>query len=434
MTEQSTLSESVERKSDELEKWEEVPFSSLVSEMRNGMYKKKDFYGEGCQIVKMGELFEEDFITNDSSMDRLELTDNELEKHGLQPGDLLFARRSYVREGAGKCSIVADLNEPLVPESSIIKAQLNEDVVDPRFYAYYFQSPQGEAKMAQIVRQTAVSGIAQSDLKEIQVANPPKEVQERIADNIELFDEKIRINWELNKTLEGIVRTAFRSWFVDFDRHSEHKESEIGKIPDGWRVGTLGELMEKVTDSVDADEVPDSEPYIGLKHMPEGSISLDTWGEAEEVSSRKYRFRRGQILFGRLRPYFCKVGVAPLEGISSTDIQIIVPKQGDVWEEFLVCYLSNQEFINYCEKVSTGTRMPRVGWDDMCDYSITIPPEDRLQEFHKFASPIIEEMTRNIHESRKLQSVRNSLLPKLISGDIKARDITLGGKRGSSEG
>ena len=166
--------------------------------------------------------------------------------------------------------------------------------------------------------------------------------------------------------------------------------------------------------------MPDSTPYLGLKHMPEGSVSLDNWGQAKEVSSTKYKYERGDILFGRLRPYFCKVGIAPTNGVSSTDIQIIAPKDESFWREFILCWLSDSEFIDYCEKVSTGTRMPRVGWKDMCEYNIPIPPTESVLRFSRCARPMIERIVENIHQSNRLRSVRETLLPKLISGELRA--------------
>src|ERR1035437_1670404 len=100
--------------------WTVVEFSEvLVNGTRNGVYKPKEFHGSGVKIVNMGELFAYPRL-HDVPMNRLELADTELEKASLQPGDLLFARRSLVAEGADKCSIVMELTEPTTFESSII--------------------------------------------------------------------------------------------------------------------------------------------------------------------------------------------------------------------------------------------------------------------------------------------------------------------------
>ena len=119
--------------------WETVPFSNIYSiPSRNGLYKSKDFHGSGCKVVNMGELFGFDFISA-QTMKRIELTDVEKEKYLITDGDLLFARRSVVEEGSGKCSLVVNPVEPTVFESSIIRVRLDQSKVLPRFYYYYFK-------------------------------------------------------------------------------------------------------------------------------------------------------------------------------------------------------------------------------------------------------------------------------------------------------
>ena len=124
--------------------WPEVPFSDvLLNGTRNGIYKKKEFHGSGVKIVNMGELFANSRLFS-ISMKRVELTSKEKEKSCLQRGDLLFARRSLVAEGAGKCSIVMEIDEPTTFESSIIRARPDSDKLDSLFAYYLFSSPHGK--------------------------------------------------------------------------------------------------------------------------------------------------------------------------------------------------------------------------------------------------------------------------------------------------
>ena len=98
--------------------------------------------------------------------------------------------------------------------------------------------------------------------------------------------------------------------------------------------------------------------------MPRRCIALSEWDNGEGLASSKFRFWEGDILFGKLRPYFHKVGVAPLDGVCSTDIVVVSPKSDD-WFGFLLGYLSSSEFIDYTDAASTGTRMPRTNWTDV---------------------------------------------------------------------
>ena len=114
-----------------------IPLRDLLIEpVRNGVYKPKEFHGRGCKIVNMGELFAHSRLF-DVEMKRIELTEKELEKSTIQTGDLLFARRSLVASGAGKCTIVKHVNEPTTFESSIIRARPNKRRASSD-YLYYF--------------------------------------------------------------------------------------------------------------------------------------------------------------------------------------------------------------------------------------------------------------------------------------------------------
>jgi len=157
-------------------------FKELLTEpVRNGIYKSKEFHGRGCKIVNMGELFEFPRLSN-VPMKRVELSEKEMGKSLLQSGDLLFARRSLVASGAGRCSIVREVIEPTTFESSIIRARPNPDIVSSEFLYYFFSSPVGRERMRTILRQVAVSGITGSDLMELDVECPDIKTQKSIAE------------------------------------------------------------------------------------------------------------------------------------------------------------------------------------------------------------------------------------------------------------
>src|SRR5690606_8672078 len=97
-------------------------------------------------------------------------------------------------------------------------------------------------------------------------------------------------------------------------------------------------------------------PYIGLEHMPQRSVALGAWGAASDAQSQKSRFRKGQILFGKLRPYFHKVGVAPVDGLCSTDI-VVVESIDTAYSSFCLGHMSSDKFVAYTNAGSDGTRM-----------------------------------------------------------------------------
>src|SRR5690606_31114628 len=172
-------------------------------------------------------------------------TDRDLRTATLEPGDLLFARRSYVLEGSGKCSLVRQLSEPTTFESSVIRARPDTSKVVPRFLFYFFKSPQGRARVASIATRSAVSGLRGSDLAQLPVPVPDLAIQERIASVLAAYDELIENNLRRIQILEEMAKAVYREWFVNFrfpgHEHVDLVDSPLGPIPEGWEVGALGE-------------------------------------------------------------------------------------------------------------------------------------------------------------------------------------------------
>ena len=242
----------------------------------------------------------------------------------------------------------------------------------------------------------------------------------------------------MNATLEAMARALFKDWFVDFGPTRAKMEGrapdlpprlaalfpdrldEQGK-PEGWELGTLADVADSPRRGVSPADAGEDTPYIGLEHMPRRSIALSEWEGAGKVSSNKSVFKKGEFLFGKLRPYFHKVGFAPLDGICSTDIVVVVPRSPK-WGAFTLACLSSNEFVNYTDQTSTGTKMPRTSWKTMGRYKVCLPSEQIACAFQSIAQPLLDRISTNIHESRTLAALRDTLLPKLISGEVRVKD------------
>ena len=271
---------------------------------------------------------------------------------------------------------------------------------------------------------------------------PPFPVQREIARVLGSLDDKIELNRRMNETLEAMARALFNSWFVDFDPVRAKMEgrdtglskpiadlfpdrlveSELSLIPKGWRAGRLADIATASRRNVDPASLDDKTPYIGLEHMPRRSIALTAWEGIGKVTSNKSAFKKGEVLFGKLRPYFHKVGIAPINGVCSTDIVVITSKAME-WSAFVLLCASSIEFVNYTNQSSTGTKMPRTNWKTMGDYRICLPVAPVARAFQDAVQPVHEQIVANVHESHTLAALRDALLPKLISGEIRLRDV-----------
>jgi type I restriction enzyme S subunit len=288
---------------------------------------------------------------------------------------------------------------------------------------------------------SAIPSTSREAFYSLPVRVPPPDEQRAIAHILGTLDDKIELNRRMNETLEAMARALFKSWFVDFDPVRAKAEgrdpglpkpiadlfpdrlvaSELGEIPQGWRVGTIGDVAVNPRRSVQPEAIEVATPYIGLEHMPRGCISLAEWGHPEELGSNKFVFHHGEILFGKLRPYFHKVGVAPVDGVCSTDILVLTPKEHE-WFGFLLGHVSSVDFVNHTDASSTGTKMPRTNWQDMARYEVALPPKPLVTAFTEQIRTLVERIIANVHECRTLAALRDTLLPKLLSGEIRVKE------------
>jgi len=333
---------------------------------------------------------------------------------------------------------VAVMGRPMATSQDFVNWVCSE-ALDHRFLKYVLLAER--SAFLRFASGTTHQTIYFPEVKAFHVCLPPLGEQRAIAHILGALDDKIELNRRMNETLEAMARALFKSWFVDFDPvrakaqgrdpglpkpiadlfPARLVDSELGEIPEGWEVGTLGDVAKHPRSSVQPDNIEPDVPYIALEHMPKRCIALSDWGVAEGLESNKFEFKKGDILFGKLRPYFHKVGVAPVDGICSTDIVVVAPKEPH-WFAFVLGLVSSDEFVEYTNAGSTGTKMPRTSWTDMARYELVRPPKPIAASFTKMMRPSVERIVAGIHESRTLAALRDSLLPKLISGALRVED------------
>lgn len=295
-----------------------------------------------------------------------------------------------------------------------------KDMLDPQYLKYYLVSPEMQSYMLGLSAVGATrNALTKGMIESFEIPAPSIDEQRNIARILGALDAKIDLNRRMNETLEHIARAIFKRWFIDFEFPGHEKARFVDGLPEGWRSGTLGEIADNPRRGIDPERIVMSTPYIGLEHMPRRCISLSDWGCADDLESNKFTFKRGEILFGKLRPYFHKVGIAPIDGVCSTDILVVVPKAPE-WFGLVFSQVISDDFINYATATSTGTKMPRTNWQDMARYEIALPPKVVAVDFTAEIQSLIDKITTNIHESRVLSNIRDTLLPKLMSGEIRA--------------
>jgi len=350
-------------------------------------------------------------------------------------GDLVFPHRGAI----GEVGIVREGRYFL--STSLMKLTVDKRRVDPRWLYYFFRSAQGRAELTLNASQVGTPGIARplNSLRSVRLRLPPLHEQRGIADTLDCLNDKIEQNRQTARTLEELAQRLFKSWFVDFDpvrakmagRQPAHTPPEIadlfpdrlvdsplGLIPEGWEVAQLGDIAENVRDSVKAEEIQSDAIYVGLEHFAAKSLMLAQVGLGEEVTSNKSRFQRGDLLFGKLRPYFHKISVAHTDGICSTDVLVIRPKT-EALKAYSYLGFFQESVVDYATQRSTGTRMPRANWKTLSEFPVALPPTELQHALDTLVLPMIEIMFMMVNESETLAQLRDRLLPKLISGEIR---------------
>ena len=199
-------------------------------------------------------------------------------------------------------------------------------------------------------------------------------------------------------------------------------ESEVGLVPEGWGVVQVGSLIDNIRNQVDPTTLDTSLPYVGLEHIGRKSLTLADWGISTEVESNKSRFDSGNILFGKLRPYFHKVCVAPFSGICSTDVLVLAAKD-EVYTGFATHLIFTEGFVDFANRASTGTRMPRAKWAHMKTFPVCCPPVEVALKFNAMHGSVSRLSTSLVEETVHLRDLRDSLLPRLISGELSVEGV-----------
>lgn len=357
-----------------------------------------------------------------------------------QAHDVIVVRRC----NSGESALVPPGIECAIGQNLVV---LRSDgrVVQPQFLRWLINGPDWWEQVSKFINVGAVfDSLRCKDIPNFELTIPPIDDQLEISTILDALDDQITLLRETNATLEAIAQALFKSWFVDFDPvHARlegrapdgmdeataalfpdgFEESALGLAPRGWRVGMLGDVAQTAKKQLQPSELHAGLQYVGLEHIPRKSLSLTEWATADGLESAKAAFGMGDILFGKLRPYFHKVVVAPFDGVCSTDVLVCQTKR-PAWYGFVVMQLFSTALIDYADRLSNGAKMPRIGWKDLSAYPIVIPPEPAAAEYTRVVEPLLARMKASVHEAQTLATLRDTLLPRLISGQLRLPETT----------
>ena len=367
----------------------------------------------------------------------------------VRADDLVFPHRGSI----GLVGIVPRNNvERYALSSSLMKLTCDQKQVEPLFLFYFFRSDDGRHELLKNASTVGTPGIGQplSSLRSIKVPLPPLAEQKAIAVVLGALDDKIELNRRMNATLEAMARALFQSWFVDFDpvrAKLDGREpfgldpasaalfpdsfdgSAVGQIPNGWRIKPVGEVV----DCVGGGTPSTAEPIYwegGTHHWTtpkdfsslQAPILLDT--ERKLTDDGIAKISSGLLPAGTL----LLSSRAPVGYLAITAIPVAI-NQGFI---ALKCndFASNFFMLNWCQtnmaeikSRATGTTFAEISKQNFRPIPVVLPPIELMAAFTAKAAPLYAQITANLQQSQALANLRDTLLPKLLSGELALPQI-----------
>ena len=316
---------------------------------------------------------------------------------------------------AGKSCIV---KVPMTTNQACCNLTINDEVADYEFVYYTLKNDY--TTLASLANGGAQQNLNAQIIKDYVLKMPSLADQRRIASILSSLDRKIELNNKINADLEEMAQAIFKNWFVDFEPFKDGKfvDSELGMIPEGWKVGTLKDLLYLRKDSIKSTN-RGKLPYLPIDTIPMHNLVATDFKSNEEAKSSLQIFEENDIIVGAMRVYFHRVILAPCRGITRTTCFVLsVKDENNLAYSLMQC--NQDEAISFAERTSKGSTMPYAVWDGgYGEYKIVIPPCDVMKSFNDLLCNFLSKMNENAIENRNLSLLRDTLLPRLMSGELE---------------
>ena len=371
--------------------------------------KNSDFFSQGyCLFLNAGNVTKSGFSFSDNAF-ITEDKDQLLRKGRLERNDVVITTRGTVGNVALYDSSVP--YEHIRINSGMLILKGGRDIL-PEYLYYFLKGSRFQTQIDQFVSGSAQPQLPKSTLGKMKISFPVElNVQKRICGVLKSLDEKIEVNRRINDNLEQQAQALFKSWFVDFEpfRDQPFVESELGMIPEGWREGKLGELCQfkRGKGLLSKNAIPGDVPVVA------GGLGPSCYHDVSNTKAPVITISGSGANAGFMRMYHQEVWASDCSFIDVTC---------ENWL-FVYCFLAiNSHLLKHAQ---TGAVQPHVKPADIHDFDLVIPPHETIQKFQNTISSFIRKKGIIEQESRRLAQLRDTLLPRLMSGEIKVGDVTL---------
>ncbi len=403
--------------------------------------KAETYVSSGVPVIR-GNNISDTRVFVDDFVFVSEQTADELQACNVFPGDLVFPHRGAI----GQVGIIPEGNIPrFMLSTSLMKLSCNRELVDPLFVFYFFRSAFGRHALLQHASTVGTPGIGQplTSLRSIQLPVPPLSEQRAIAHILGTLDDRIELNRRRNQTLEAMARALFKDWFVDFgpvrarmegcepylprdlwDLFPDRLDDE-GK-PEEWDIVPASELIEFNPSEPLRKGTP--APYLDMASLP----TSGSWPDAPVLRAfgSGIRFRNGDTLLARITPCLENGKTAFVQclpddtvGWGSTEYIVLRPK-APAPAEYGYLLARDAAFREHAIRSMTGTSgRQRAQGEAVAAFRVTAPADTAVwHAFGRLVTPMFQSIKANAEASASLAALRDTLLPKLISGELRIED------------
>lgn len=319
-----------------------------------------------------------------------------------QKGDILLTTEAPM-------GMVAKLDrDDVAIAQRLLTLRGKEGVLDNNYLLYLLQSPYGQGLLKEKETGTTVTGIKQAEFRRIIVKLPDITIQKKIGSILSTIDQKITCNTKINDNLYDLLQSVYQLQF--------------GVTSGNAAEGTLSDICSYTKDRIAVSELSLGN-YYSTENMLPGKAGF-TEATSLPTTPQTTRCNAGDVLVSNIRPYFKKIVLCHSEGGCSTDVLCFAPK-APAYSAYLFCTLYADRFFDFMVAGSKGTKMPRGDKQQIMTYPVYIPTESELTAFADFATPILSQIHGNNEENARLEHLRDTLLPKLMSGEIDVSAIDI---------
>ena len=408
-----------------MDEWKEYKISEVIDEISMGPFgsniKVDNFIDSGVPVLNGSNL--QGLKLNEDSFNYVsqEKADS-LGKANAHRGDVVITHRGTL----GQIVYIPEDSkyEQYVISQSQFRLKLNQNLIRPDFFVYFFHTRLGQHRLLANASQVGVPALARptSTFKEVLVPVPSMDVQIKVMDILHSLDDKIEVNRKINENLEQQAQALFKSWFVDFEpfKNGEFVESELGMIPKGWRVGSIYDYIDVVYGapykSSLFNDKKEGLPLIRIRDLKTNAPQFYT----PEILPNTEFVKAGDIVAGMDAEFIPYVWLGEKGVLNQRCCKF--RGKNEAISNYYILFLIKPE-LEYVQSYKTGTTVSHLGKSDIDRFRFVTPPLDVVKSFSDIVDGMLKELVNRANESRRLAELRDILLPMLMSGELKVNEI-----------